>query len=164
VTHPQPGAGALPVRRSYLVDTARLTGLVVEVDPTHEPGALAVLQAGLHETPEGARLVFGYDVTSVGLGAWVGDRGVRVTIWPALVDADGMVVDDRSRDDDSAEPDADLDVLVIDFDLAADRRALDHLVRVGRLIVAAPDAGPVPLVVDIDPALVAEALTAAERS
>lgn len=164
MTRPLPGAGALPVRRSYLVDTPRLTGLVVEVDPTQDPGALAVLQAGLHETPEGARLGFGYDVTSTGLGAWVGDRGVRVTIWPALVEADGTVVDDQSRHEGPRAGHADSEVLVIDLDLVADRSAIDHLVRVGRLIVAAPDAGPVPLVVDLDPALVAAALTAAERN
>ena len=40
-----PGAGALPVRRSRLVETDRLTAVVVDVDATGEPGALAVLQA-----------------------------------------------------------------------------------------------------------------------
>lgn len=165
MTRPVPGAGALAVRRSYVVDTDRLTGLVVEVDPTSEPAALAVLQAGLHEPPDGRRLVFGYDVATCGLGAWVDDRGVRVTIWPALVDADGRIADhvnpDDGSDDDCATP-AGADVLIIDFDLVADRVALDHLARLGRLIVAAPDAGPVPLVVDLDLALVTQALVAAE--
>lgn len=151
MTEPVPGTGALPVRRSYPVETDRLTGLVVEVDASREPEALAVLQAGLHEVPDSHRLVFGYHVAGTGLGAWVGDRRVRVTIWPALVDAEGTITED-----DPTDPAA--DVLVIDFDLEADRTALDHLVRLGRLIVAGPDAGPVPLVVDVDPALVAAVL------
>ena len=151
MTEPVPGAGALPVRRSYLVETDRLTGVVVEVDPSREPTALAVLQAGLHEQPEGHRLVFGWDVTTAGLGAWVGDQRVRIQVWPALVDAAGTVIED-----DHDHPDA--DVLWIDFDPIADRTALDDLVRVGRLIVAGPDAGPVPLVVDLDGEAVAEAL------
>jgi hypothetical protein len=155
VTDPVPGAGALPVRRSRLVRTERLTGVVVDVDATREPAALAVLQAGLHERPEGVRLGFGYDVALAGLGAWIGDRRVRVTIWPVLVDDDGIL--------DEADPhDPDADLLVIDFDLVADRTALDDLARVGRLVVAGPDAGPVPLVVDLDPELVAEVLAAAE--
>lgn len=152
-----PGAGALPVRRSYLVDTTRLTGVVVEIDPTREPAALAVLQAGLHEPPEGTRLVFGYAVAVAGLGAWVGDRRVRVSIWPALVDGAGAI-HDPDRADDNAGTEEDL--LVIDFDPVADRAALDDLARVGRLIVAGPDAGPVPLVVDLDRALLADVLAA----
>ncbi|QXC62455.1 hypothetical protein KSP35_06550 [Aquihabitans sp. G128] len=151
MTDPVPGAGALPVRRSYLVDTDRLTAVVVEVDPSREPAALAVLQAGLHEAPEGHRLVFGWDVTTAGLGAWVGDQRVRVKVWPALVDDAGTVTED-----DPDDPEA--DVLWVDFDPIADRTALDDLVRVGRLVVAGPDAGPVPLVVDLDGEAVAEAL------
>lgn len=151
MTAPVPGTGALPVRRSYLVDTDRLTAVVVEVDPSQEPSALAVLQAGLHETPAGQRLVFGWDVTTAGLGAWVGDRRVRIKVWPALMDGDGVV-----SEDDPDDPDA--DVLWVDFDPIADRTALDDLARIGRLVVAGPDAGPVPLVVDLDGQLVAEAL------
>ncbi len=155
MTDPVPGAGALPVRRARIVRTERLTGVVVDVDATHEPAALAVLQAGLHERPAGVRLGFGYDVTVAGLGAWIGDRRVRVTVWPVLVDDDGVL--------DEADPtDPDADRLVLDFDLAADRAALDHLATVGRLVVAGPDAGPVPLVVDLDPGLVAEVLAAAD--
>lgn len=155
MTDPVPGAGALPVRRSYLVDTPSLAGVVVEVDATREPAALAVLQAGLHERVEGDRLAFGYRIAPAGLGAWIGDRRVRITIWPALVAADGTV-----HEEDPSDPDA--DVLVLDLDLRADRTALDDLVRVGRLIVAGPDQGPVPLVVDLDAELLAEAVRAAE--
>lgn len=146
-----PGSGALPVRRSRLVDTDQLTAVVVEVDPTQDPRALAVLQAGLHEPPDGQRLIYGYRVHAAGLGAWVKDRRLRVTIWPALVDAAGEVFTA-----DLDDPDADL--LVIDFDAEKDRVALDQLVRIGRLIVAGPDAGPVPLVVDLDRDLVAQTL------
>ena len=49
-------------------------------------------------------------------------------------------------------------MLWIDLDPIADRTALDDLIRVGRLIVAGPDSGPVPLVVDVDPDLVADTL------
>ncbi len=152
-TGPVPGTGAVPVRRSYLVDNERLTGVVVEIDATHEQSALAVLQAGLHEQPEGVRLGFGYNVTATGLGAWVGDRRVRVSIWPVLMGPEGVL--------DEADPnDLEADVLRVDFDPIADRTALDDLGRIGRLIVAGPDAGPVPLVVDLDPQLVIDALTA----
>ncbi len=151
MTNPVPGAGVLPVRRSYLVETDRLTGVVVEVDATQEEGALAVLQAGLHEQPHGVRLGFGYDISVTGLGAWVGDQRLRITLWAVLVDNDGIL--------DETNPSApDADVLRLDFDPIGDRTSLDHLTRIGRLIVAGPDAGPVPLVVDLDPELVAEAL------
>lgn len=145
-----PGPG-LPVRRSRVVETDRLAGVVVEVDPTQDPSALAVLQAGLHAPPEGSRLGFGYDLVVTGLGAWVRDRRLRLLVWPVLVDGDGAVT--------AADPeDPDADVLRIDFDPVADRDALDSLVRLGRVIVAAPDSGPVPLVVDVDPELVARRL------
>ena len=153
MTTPVPGTGVLPVRRSYLVETDRLTGAVVEIDATLEEGALAVLQAGLHEQPNGVRLGFGYDITTTGLGAWIGDQRLRVTIWTVLVDDSGVL-----DEPDPSDPDA--DVLRLDLDPIGDRTALDHLARVGRLIVAGPDAGPVPLVVDLDPRLVAETLAA----
>lgn len=154
MTDPVPGTGALPVRRSYLVDTPALAGVVVEVDATREPSALAVLQAGLHELADGDRLAFGYRITAAGLGAWIGDRRVRITIWPAIVAADGTVTED-----DPTDPEA--DVLVLDLDLRTERAALDDLVRVGRLIVAGPDQGPVPLVVDVDTELLADVLRTA---
>lgn len=141
-------SAALAVRRSRLVETDALTGVVIEIDPTAEPAALAVLQARLHEPPAGRGLVFGYDIRASGLGAWVGDRGVRLTVWPALVDQYGAVTTGAA--DDAGADDGAADVLVIDFDPNQDRVALEDLVRVGRLIVAAPDAGPVPLVLDID--------------
>lgn len=137
------GPGGLPVRRSRLVDTGRLHGVVVEIDATADESALAVLQAPLHDPPPGHRVVFGYDLAAAGLGAWIGDRWVRLRVWPALVDGDGTVVDDHHDD-----PDADL--LTVVFDPDRDATALADLARVGRLIIAGPDAGPVPLVVDVD--------------
>ncbi|MGI8754260.1 MAG: hypothetical protein ACR2MB_00010 [Acidimicrobiales bacterium] len=133
----------LPVRRSYEVDTERLSAVVVEVDATEDERALAVLQASLHEAADGYRLVYGYDVATVGLGAWVGDRRVRLTVWPALVDGDGDIA---AQDPD--DPHA--DVLAIDFDPVVDADALAVLARRGRLLVAGPESGPVPLVLDID--------------
>lgn len=148
------GERALPARRAYVVDTAQLAGVVVEIDATEDLQALAVLQAGLHELPEGSRLIHGYDVTTAGLGAWVGDRRVRVSIWPAVIDADGEITAD--------DPDApEADVLVIDLDPLEHGTELEELVRLGRLIVAGPESGPVPLVVDLDRDLVREVLTAA---
>lgn len=144
-------AEALPVRRSRLVDTPGLRGVVVEIDPTRSPRALAVLQASLHDPPAGRRLIFGYEVTTSGLGGWVGDRRVRIRIWPAFVDAEGEITEE-----DPSAPDA--DVLAIDLDPEADAGALADLERTGRLIVAGPDAGPVPLVVDIAPARLRDAL------
>lgn len=145
--------GALPVRRSYEVDTPDLQGVVIQVDATETPTALAVLQASLHELPEGQRLVYGYDLSVVGLAAWVGDRRVRLEVWPALVDAAG----DITADDPHAEG---ADLLVIDFDpVDPDHRsALEGLARGCRLFIAGPESGPVPLVLDIDPELVAEVL------
>ena len=116
--------------------------------------ALAVLQAGLHEVPEGFTLIHGYRLATAGLGAWVGDRRVRVSIWPALIDAAGEI-----DADDPDEPDA--DVLVIDIDPLEFGAELEELVRLGRLIVAGPESGPVPLVVDLDRDLLQEVVTAA---
>jgi hypothetical protein len=145
---------ALPARRAYVVDTEQLAAVVVEIDATEDPQALAVLQAGLHEVPEGSTLIHGYNVTTAGLGAWVGDRRVRVSVWPALIDAAGEITAD-----DPSDPDA--DVLVIDIDPLEFGAELEELVRLGRLIVAGPESGPVPLVVDLDRELVREVLTAA---
>ena len=144
-----PSEGALPVRRSYEVDDPALRGVVVEVDATETPTALAVLQASLHELPEGRRLIYGYDLDTAGLGAWIGDRRIRLRVWPALLADDGEI-----EADDPDEPDA--DVLVIDFDLTADAVALEALERTGRLFVAGPESGPTPLVLDVDTDLVAE--------
>jgi hypothetical protein len=84
----------------------------------------------------------------------VGDRRVRVSIWPAFIDAAGDI--------DAADPDdPDADVLVIDLDPLEHGTELEELVRLGRLIVAGPESGPVPLVVDVDRDLVREVLTAA---
>lgn len=136
------------MRRSYLIENDRLTGVVIEIDATTEPQALAVLQAGLHEYPEGVHLGFGYDLVRAGFGAWIGDQRVRLRVWPVLADEDGIV-----EAGDPTDPDADL--LEVDFDPVADRQALDDLARLGRLFIAAPDAGPVPLVLDVDRDLVA---------
>ena len=146
---PFPGHGALPVRRSYEVESDALDGVVIEVDATEAPNALAVLQASLHEVPEGTRLVYGYDLTTSGLGAWIGDHRARLRVWPALLHEDGEI-----SADDPDDPDA--DILVIDFDPVADGEALDALARSGRLFIAGPESGPVPLVLDIDVELVAD--------
>ena len=140
-----------------MVDTEALAAVVIEIDATEDPQALAVLQAGLHEVPEGSTLIHGYRITTAGLGAWVGDRRVRVLIWPALVDAVGEI-----SADDPDEPDA--DVLVIDIDPLEYGTELEALVRLGRLIVAGPESGPVPLVVDVDQDLVREVLDQATAS
>lgn len=148
------GERALAARRASVVETARLAGVVVDIDATADPQALAVVQAPLHELPDGARLGFGYDVAVAGLGAWVGDRRVRISIWPAIATADGEV-----QAEDPDDPDA--DVLVLDLDPIAHGDALDALVRLGRLLIAGPEGGPVPLVVDLDRDLVADAVRAA---
>jgi hypothetical protein len=157
VTDPVPGAGALPARRCRLIDTDALTAVVVEIDATREPHALAVLQAGLHDPPAGHRLVFGYDVVAAGLGAWVGDRRVRISIWPALLDEQGTVTEAVAVGGGWTED----DVVTIDIDPTRHGDALADLVRVGRLVVAGPDAGPLPLVVDLDRDLVADVVRAA---
>lgn len=137
-----------------MVDTEQLAAVVVEIDATEDLQALAVLQAGLHEVPEGSTLIHGYRLATAGLGAWVGDRRVRVSIWPALVDEAGEITAD-----DPDEPDA--DVLIIDIDPLEFGAELEELVRLGRLIVAGPESGPVPLVIDLDQDLLQEVLTAA---
>src|SRR6478609_8933818 len=142
------GDRALPARRAYVIDTEQLAAVVVEIDATEDEQALAVLQAGLHERPEGTTLIHGYNVTTAGLGAWVGDRRVRVSIWRALIDAAGEI-----DAEDPSDPDA--DVLVVDIDPLEFGAELEQLVRLGRLIVAGPESGPVPLVVDLDRELVA---------
>ena len=142
-------APALPVRRWRAIDTIDRRAVVVEVDATEAPRALAVLQASLHDVPAGHRLGYGFDVDTVGLGQWVGDRRVRIRIWPVLVDADGTVTAEEDPDDPEAE------VLAIDLDPSPDAEgpALAILAETGRLLVAGPEAGPTPLVVDLDPAL-----------
>ncbi len=147
------GERALPARRAYVVETDQLAGVVVEIDATEDPQALAVLQAGLHELPEGSRLIHGYDLVTAGLGAWVGDRRVRLSVWPALIDADGEITADDPEDPVS-------DVLVIDLDPLEHGAELEALVRLGRLFIAGPESGPVPLVVDVDRDLVREVLDA----
>jgi hypothetical protein len=148
---------ALPARRTTIVETERLTGVVVDVDATEDPQALAALQAPLHEPPDGMRVVFGYDLSVVGLGAWVGDQRVRLLVWPALVDADGSI-DAEDPDDPDAE------VLVVDIDPLEHGEALDALARLGRLLIAGPEIGPVPVVLDVDRALVADVLSRLERA
>ncbi|MCU1354213.1 MAG: hypothetical protein JWM05_3422 [Acidimicrobiales bacterium] len=137
-----PAAG-LPVARSYVVDTERLRAVVVEVDATGDPAALQVLQSPLAEPPEGTRLIFGYEVSTVGLAEWVGDRRLRLQVWPAVIDDAGEV-----SEQDPDDPDRDL--LVIDFDPEADADALRSIGQLGRIVIAGPDAGPTPLVLDVD--------------
>lgn len=148
------GSGALAVRRSYPVDNENLAGVVVEVDATEEPRALAVLQARLHETPAGTRLIFGYDLAPSGLGAWIGDRRMRLRVWPALVHDDGSI----EADEPDGSGDATGELLMVDFDPEVDAEALARLSETGRLIIAGPEAGPVPLVLEIDLEALAEVL------
>lgn len=137
------GDRALLVRRTYEIDSDRLSGVVVEIDATDTPSALAVVQASLHELPPDQRLVYGYDVAPAGLGAWVGDRVIRLRVWPALIDETGeVVVDDHEHDD--------ADLLVIDFRPDFDAPAIEGIGRTGRVFVAGPEGGPVPLVLDVD--------------
>jgi hypothetical protein len=143
----------LPVRRGRVADRGPIQGVLVDIDPTIDDEALEVVHTALEEPPSGHRVVFGYDVVAVGLGAWVGDRRVQVQLWPALVDEDGEVIDIDG-----------LGRLRIDFDPAADRALLDDLADRGRLIVAGPDIGPVPLVVDLDTTLVAEVVASVDRA
>jgi hypothetical protein len=143
---------ALPVRRSRIVETPDGRGaLVIEVDATGDPEALAVLQASLHEVPDGCRVVYGYDLVVIGLGAWVGDRRIRLRVWPALLDDAGEVTAD-----DPDAPGADL--LEIDLDPSVDADALEALAATNRVLIAGPETGPTPVLVDLDPDLVAETL------
>ena len=144
-----PGSGALPLRRSYPLESNGVRGVVIEIDATADERGLAVQQAGLHPLAEGDRLGFGYDLSAYGLGAWVGDRKVQLRVWPVIAHHDGTI-----EEDDPDEPDA--DVLVIHFDPTVDADALSRLSDTGRLFIAGPDAGPVPLVLEVDPTWVAE--------
>ncbi len=149
MTQPLPGSGALPVRRSYPIDRNGVQGVVIEIDATADERGLAVQQAGLHPLAEGDRLGFGYDLSAYGLGAWVADRRVQLRVWPVVAHPDGSI-----DEDDPDHPDS--DVLVVHFDPVADADALDGLAETGRLFIAGPDAGPVPLVLDVDPHQVRE--------
>ena len=77
----------------------------------------------------------------------------RIRVWPALLDEDGEITAD-DPDDDGA------DLLVIDIDPREHGAALDDLIRLGRLFVAGPEAGPTPLVLDLDRDLVASVVAA----
>jgi hypothetical protein len=156
VAQPLPGSGALPVRRSYPLDRNGVRGVVVEIDATGEPRGLAVQQAALHPLADGDRLGFGYDLSAYGLGAWVGDRKVQLRVWPVVAHPDGTI-----DEDDPEDPDA--EVLVVHFDPTVDADALTGLADTGRLFIAGPDAGPTPLVLDVDPAWVAEILAELHR-
>ena len=143
---------ALPARRCYEVDQEQVRGVVVEVDATECEPALAVLQADLQDLPDGVGLVHGYRLTPTGLGAWVGDRRLRLVVWPALLHPDGSI--------DAEDPDApDADVLVIDIDPREAAGPLAFLLEVGRLFVASPEGGPTPLVLDVDVELLREVLS-----
>ncbi|MEZ5204251.1 MAG: hypothetical protein R2701_07695 [Acidimicrobiales bacterium] len=109
------------------------------------------MQASLHDLPDGHRLGYGYDVEVTGLGAWVADRTVRISIWPAVQSPDGVI-----GADDPDDPESDL--LVIDIDPRQHADTLDALARLGRLIVAGPEGGPLPLVIDLDRDVVGAAL------
>lgn len=100
---PEPGSSHLPVRRSYPVEVGGRPGVVIEIDATSEPRALAVQQAGLHPLPVGHRLGFGYDLDVYGLGAWIDDRRVRLRVWPVEADETGTVIDEADPDDPDAE-------------------------------------------------------------
>lgn len=149
------GHSPLRANRARVAEGSRFSGVIVDVDATENPQALAVMQASLHELPEGAQLGYGYDVGLSGLGAWVSDRKVRISIWPAIRLADGTIDVDDPSDEGS-------DVLVVDLDPATDREAIDALARLGRLVIAGPESGPVPLVVDLDVEVVAEAVSRLE--
>lgn len=140
----------LPVRRGRIVERGAIRGVLVDIDPTVDDEALAVVHTALAEPPAGHRVVFGYDVVAAGLGAWVGDRTVQVQLWPAHLDVER---------DDGAVTDVDgVGRLRIDFHPVEHRALLDDLIAQGRLLVAGPDIGPVPLVVDLDRDLVARVL------
>ncbi|NLD76604.1 MAG: hypothetical protein GX643_08040 [Acidimicrobiales bacterium] len=153
MTDPLPGSGSLPVRRSYPIDRNGVQGVVVEIDATADERALAVQQAGLHPLADGDRLGFGYDLSAYGLGAWVSDRRVQLRVWPVIAHPDGTVEEDHPDHPGS-------DVLVIHFDPSpgADADALRQLAETGRLFIAGPDAGPVPLVLEVDREWVSEAV------
>lgn len=155
---PEPGSGHLPVRRSYPVEVGGQPGVVIEIDATSEPRALAVQQAGLHPLPVGHRLGFGYDLDVYGLGAWVDDRRVRLRVWPVEADETGTVIDEADPDDPDAE------TLVVLFHPERDAVALAELARTGRLFIAGPDGGPVPLVLDLDTDLVSEVLARLDQA
>jgi hypothetical protein len=151
VSQPLPGSGSLPVRRSYPIDRNGVRGVVIEIDATSDERGLAVQQAGLHPLADGDRLGYGYDLSAYGLAAWVGDRRIQLRVWPVVAHADGTVEEDDPDHEGS-------DVLVIHFDPSTDAEALSTLADTGRLFIAGPDAGPVPLVLDVDPGWVREVL------
>lgn len=141
------GSGVVRARRIRRVRTDRLDLVVIDVDATEDERALAVLQASLHELEGDRRVVYGYDLHVAGLGAWVGDHHLRLRIWPAIVDGTGRIVEDRHED-----PDA--DVLTIEIDPREHAAELAELRRLGRLAIAGPESGPVPLLLELDTALV----------
>lgn len=149
--NPPAGTGALRPRRIRRVETTDLDAIVIDVDATENEAALAVLQAPLHPRERGERIAFGYDLRAAGLGEWVGDRRLRLIVWPVVVDADGRIIEDSG-----GAPDADR--LVLDVDPVRFRAELDVLARIGRLLIASPEGGPVPLVLDVDTDLVREVL------
>ena len=61
-----------------------------------------------------------------------------------------MIADETGevQADDPDHPDT--DILVIHLDPEADAEAIASIGRVGRILVAGPEAGPTPLVLDID--------------
>lgn len=142
----RPSGPGLAVRRGRVIDRGALRGVIVDVDASADDEALAVVHGALAEPPDGHRYGWGYDVVVTGLGAWIGDRGVQVQLWPVLVDASGAVGDAATG------------TLRIDLDPVRDGAILDDLRERGRLLVAGPDIGPVPIVVDLDPALVTAAV------
>jgi hypothetical protein len=142
---------ALEPLRSYVVDEDALAGGVVEVDATEDEEALAVLQARLHPAPDGLQLVFGYDLSTTGLGGWVGDRKVRLRLWPAWLDDAGEITSDGPDDPDG-------DVLLLDLDPSEHGDVLRALARTGTLLIAGPEVGPTPVVLALDRELVAEVL------
>jgi hypothetical protein len=133
-----------------VLDDPRAPGVVLHVDATVDASALAVLQARLHQAEGGAHIVYGYDLEVVGLAAWVADRRLRLTVWPALLHPDGEITED-----DPHHPDADL--LVIDLDPLEHGAEIAALATTARVLIAGPETGPTPLVLELDPVLAADA-------
>lgn len=144
-------SGILAARRLRRVRTDRLDVIVIDVDPTEDERALAVMQASLHPRVDGGRIVYGYDIGIGGLGQWIGDRTLRLRVWPAVVDVDGIITED-----DHEKPGA--DVLTVLVDPVEHRAMLDELRQLGRLAIAGPESGPVPLLLDLDTDLLGSVL------
>jgi hypothetical protein len=84
-----------------------------------------------------------------GLAAWVGDRRLRLTVWPALLDEDGEIT--------RTTPTTPMPTSSSSTSIRSSTARRSPRSPTARVLIAGPETGPTPLVLDLDRELAADA-------